>query len=128
PSLTNPQLETLHFTLPPSASLPGPCTLRARFPPHWEVTDTGLSANPPNPLSVNVFALDGPAPGALVGTSKFGSAQPWTEERVVVINSFACREEMTFRFELEGVGEVGFANGYDAGLGVGGGVEVVWGC
>ncbi len=79
---------------------------------------------------MNVFALDGPAPGALVGTAKLGAEHAWEQdsERTVVINSFACRDEMQFRFELAGVGEVGFVNGWDAGLGVAGGAEVVWGC
>jgi hypothetical protein len=50
------------------------------------------------------------------------------EERVVVVNSFACRERMAYRFELAGVGELGFVNGFDAGLGVDGGLEMVYGC
>jgi hypothetical protein len=50
------------------------------------------------------------------------------KERVVTVNSFACRERMTYRFKLAGVGEVGFVNGFDAGLGVAGGLEMVYGC
>ena len=114
--------ETLTFTLPtPASSLQGPCTLRAIFPQHWEVLDSQLQASSANqPLAVNVYAIDGPAPGALVGTSRFGGS--WEEDRTVWINSFACRDEMKFRFELAGEGEVSFATGGEGGL------EVTWGC
>lgn len=86
------------------------------------------------PLAVNVFAVDGPAAGALVGVARFASPDPaqngpeGADGRVVVVNSFACRESMTYRFELAGVGEIGFVNGLDEGLGVNGGLEIVYGC
>ena len=95
---------------------------------HREIIDTRLQSLG-EPLSVNVYAVDGPAAGALVGSVRFADKdRQQDEERVVVVNSFACRERMVYRFELAGVGEVGFVNGFDAGLGVEGGVEMVYGC
>jgi hypothetical protein len=132
PDLSPPltQTQTVVFALPsPASSLPGPCTLRAVFPPHWEVFDSSVQAGG-EPLAVNVIAADGPAEGALVGVVKFAGsgAGEEGEERVVTVNSFACRERMAYRFELAGVGEVGFVNGFDQGLGVEGGLEMGWGC
>lgn len=51
-------------------------------------------------------------------------------ERTVVINSFACRETMSFGLGLvDGdFGEIGFVNGWDKGLDEEGGVEMVYGC
>ena len=43
---------------------------------------------------VNVYALDGPAAGALVGTTIFA---PGTQ---ATINSFACREQMCYGLEV----------------------------
>ncbi|KAK4151802.1 hypothetical protein C8A00DRAFT_45034 [Chaetomidium leptoderma] len=132
PDLGVTTTQTLLFTLPstaPGTPLPGPCTLRAVFPPHWEVIDTSVQKGG-EPLAVNVFAVDGPAAGALVGVVRFGSSSSsaGNGERVVTVNSFACRERMAYRFELAGVGEVGFVNGLDQGLGVEGGLEMAWGC
>ena len=116
---------------PNPSPIPGPCTLRAVFPPHWEVTDTSIQSGGA-PLAVNVYAVDGPAAGALVGTVRFAAADKGDgsagRERVVVVNSFACRARMVYRFELVGVGEVGFVNGFDEGLGVEGGLEMAVGC
>ncbi|EAQ85882.1 predicted protein [Chaetomium globosum CBS 148.51] len=65
--------QTLTFDLPTttpnSTTLPGPCTLRAVFPPHWTITDSSVQAGGP-PLAVDVYAVDGPAAGALVGTAR----------------------------------------------------------
>ncbi|KAH6641615.1 hypothetical protein F5144DRAFT_139970 [Chaetomium tenue] len=125
--------QTLTFILPapsPGTSLPGPCTLRAVFPPHWAITDSSVQAGGP-PLAVNVYAVDGPAAGALVGTSRFAAeagSGAGAAERVVVVNSFACRPRMTYRFELAGTGQVAFVNGLDQGLGVEGGLEMAVGC
>jgi hypothetical protein len=47
--------------------------------------------------NVNVYALDGPEAGELVGTTWFGPGA------VATVNSFACRvapDEMCFRFEV----------------------------
>ena len=48
----------------------------------------------------------------------------------MVINSFACRETMTFGLGLvDGdFGEIGFVNGRDKGLDEEGGVEMFYGC
>jgi hypothetical protein len=43
---------------------------------------------------VNVYALDGPAAGSLVGTARV------TQGAVQTINSFACRPEMCFRLTV----------------------------
>ncbi|KAK3296885.1 uncharacterized protein B0H64DRAFT_440378 [Chaetomium fimeti] len=141
PDLGITTTQTLTFTLPVPDNTPadinnntplpgGPCTLRAVFPPHWEVIDTSAQAGGA-PLAVDVYAVDGPAAGALVGTVSFAvdaGGDDMGRERVVVVNSFACRERMAYRFELAGVGEVGFVNGFDEGLGVEGGLEMVVGC
>ncbi|KAG7289623.1 hypothetical protein NEMBOFW57_005995 [Staphylotrichum longicolle] len=43
--------------------------------------DSSLVANPTGPgLPVNVFAVDGPAAGALVGTVRFATSTPKTNE------------------------------------------------
>lgn len=70
--------------------------------------------------------------GALVGAVRFADAG-WkgegdTDRVVVVVKSFGCWERMGFRFELAGVGEVGVGNGFGGGLGVAGGLEMVYGC
>ncbi|KAK3387334.1 hypothetical protein B0H63DRAFT_469827 [Podospora didyma] len=43
---------------------------------------------------INVVALDGPAPGALVGTAIFASGSSAT------INSFACRSQMCYSLQI----------------------------
>ncbi|KXX73680.1 hypothetical protein MMYC01_209731 [Madurella mycetomatis] len=126
PDLQLVTTQTITFALPREALAGGgPCALRARFPTHWEVYDSSVEAGGP-PLAVDIFDVDGPAAGALVGSVRFAALE--VGGAAATINSFACRETMTYRFELAGVGEVGFVNGEDTGLGVDGGVEMVWGC
>lgn len=131
PDLGLTTTQTVTFDLPREAlaDVLGPCTLRARFPPGWEVYD---SRGGEPPLLVNVFALDDGGDGAiLVGSVRFPAGVVGVgggAATTVVINSFACRERMAFRLELAEPGEVGFVNGEDRGLGADGGVEMVWGC
>ncbi|AEO63450.1 uncharacterized protein THITE_2169463 [Thermothielavioides terrestris NRRL 8126] len=138
PDLSTITTQTLTFNLPSSSST-GPCTLRAHFPPHWEVYDSRVEAGGA-PLVVNVFDVDGSGSGgsggsgALVGSVQFADADADANaaaerDRIVTVGSLACRESMSFRFELasDSIGEVGFVQGYDAGLGVEGGLEVVFG-
>jgi hypothetical protein len=107
----NPPTErpnAIAFTLPPNA--PGPCSLVARFPAGYPIQQAGASA-------INVFAQDGPAPGALVGTITF-SSDP-NVETVRTINSFACRTTMGFELEIasdEQDGFVAFSEVLGAGL------------
>ncbi|KAK4150530.1 hypothetical protein C8A00DRAFT_36862 [Chaetomidium leptoderma] len=87
-----PPAVEIGFTLPPSqqqdtSSDPGPCTLFLDL--------TSPSARVSGSATVNIYALDGPAPGALVGTTRFAAGA------VATVNSFACREEeMCFRLEV----------------------------
>ncbi|KAL2118239.1 hypothetical protein VTJ04DRAFT_7899 [Mycothermus thermophilus] len=136
PDISTVVTQTVTWTLPPDALLPasGPCTLRARFPSLWEIVDTSV-AKGGAPLPVNVFSETEDQQGLLIGVTTFASPNkednapsPDGPERVVVVNSFACKETMTFRFELAGEGEVGFVNGLDEGLGLTGGLEIVYGC
>ncbi|KAK4113637.1 hypothetical protein N656DRAFT_797495 [Canariomyces notabilis] len=121
PDLQLKSTQTVSFSLPPEAHS---CTLRVRFPPHWEVYDSSVEAGGP-PLPMSIYAVDGPAAGALVGYARFAELPIGGEP--TVINSFTCRETMTFRFELGGSGEVGFVTGDDPALGRGG-IEMAWGC
>jgi hypothetical protein len=75
--------------------------------------------------TVNVYALDGPSAGALVGTTRFAAGVRAT------VNSFECGEgEMCFRLEVAGDGdgdgeggdgeeEVVFLQGGVVGMGLG---------
>ncbi|KAH6840810.1 hypothetical protein B0I37DRAFT_385212 [Chaetomium sp. MPI-CAGE-AT-0009] len=132
PNLNLTRTQTLTFTLSNNNTVPGPgpCTLRAVFPPNWNILDTSVQAGG-QPLAVNVYAVGGPAPGALVGTSRFAAAPGGYVgaggNRVVVVNSFACRATMAYRFELAGVGELGFLNGFDRRR-MRGGLEMAVGC
>ncbi|KAK3995059.1 hypothetical protein QBC44DRAFT_32477 [Cladorrhinum sp. PSN332] len=96
----------------------GPCALTASFPKDYEIVDTSVAAGG-QPLPLNFFALDGPANGSLVGTTRLPTFLPnqRTKEDVkVVINSFACRHYQAFRIELGGIGEVGFVSDRVNGL------------
>ncbi|GAB1315043.1 hypothetical protein MFIFM68171_05253 [Madurella fahalii] len=126
PDLQLAATQTIRFALPREALAgSGPCALRARFPAHWEVYDSSVEAGGA-PLAVDIFDVDGPAAGALVGSVRFAAVE--VGGAAATINSFACRESMAYRLVLAGVGEVGFVNGEDRGLGLDGGVEMVWGC
>ncbi|KAI2625741.1 hypothetical protein GGR54DRAFT_629246 [Hypoxylon sp. NC1633] len=100
--ITPERSDAISFQIPPNSV--GPCTLVAKFPADYPVTSTGSDL-------VNVTALDGPAPGALVGALRFRAG-----ERVTV-NSFACRDVMTYELAIaQGEGEVSFAEIQGAGL------------
>ncbi|KAL1838863.1 hypothetical protein VTJ49DRAFT_2116 [Mycothermus thermophilus] len=138
PDLSYTTTQTVTFTLPSDAS-GSSCTLQARFPPQWEIVDTSVLKGG-SPLPVNVYAVDSAQEGKeeLLATVALASENPeenapsspeGREDRVVVVVSeFECREEVSFKFELAGEGEVGFVNGFDEGLRVSGGLEVVYGC
>lgn len=80
------------FTIPDSAA--GPCSLMLSLP-----------ASVQGVARVNVVALDGPAPGALVGTTTFTAGGQAT------INSFACRPQMCYSLQVTGDQAVGFQEG-----------------
>jgi hypothetical protein len=71
------------FTIPDDAV--GPCSLMLEMPSGADISGSA---------QVNVFALDGPAPGALVGTTTFASGS-WA-----TINSFACRPQMCYSLKI----------------------------
>lgn len=73
------------FTIPDDAV--GPCSLMVSLP-----ENCGMSGS----AQVNVYALDGPAAGALVGTTVFAEGTSAT------INSFACRGQMCYGLEVAG--------------------------
>lgn len=102
----------------------GPCTLLLDLSsPSCQVTGT----TPPLSASINIYALDGPAPGALVGTTRLADAV----QRSVTVNSFACRAQMCFRLEVADYGDgsggtgdgqqeqVGWVQGQGEGMGFG---------
>ncbi|KAI0383233.1 hypothetical protein F5Y04DRAFT_31024 [Hypomontagnella monticulosa] len=94
--------DAISFQIPPNSV--GPCQLIAKFPAGYPITSTGSDL-------VNVTALDGPAPGALVGALRF---RPDTK---VFINSFACRDIMSYELAIaQGEGEVKFSEIAGAGL------------
>ncbi|KAK3327369.1 hypothetical protein B0T19DRAFT_161376 [Cercophora scortea] len=98
--------QDLAFTVPTGAG--GPCSLVATFPAGYPIAASGQT-------QVNVFDVDGPAAGALVGTVTFASSA--TSPTFVTINSFACRPSMRYRLELAGQqGAVDFAEGGGAGV------------
>ncbi|KAL2132210.1 hypothetical protein VTI74DRAFT_4097 [Chaetomium olivicolor] len=108
-----PPLE-IGFSLPQgtSTSGSGPCTLMLDL----TSPDAKVSGGP---ATINVFALDGPAAGALVGTVRFKRGARGT------VNSFACRDqEMCYRLELadgDGNGNDGNGGGGSTGGGSGSG-------
>lgn len=71
------------FTIPDDAV--GPCSLMIALP-------NGCSMS--GGAQINVYALDGPAAGALVGTTIF------EEGTAATINSFACRAQMCYGLEV----------------------------
>ncbi|KAK4204347.1 hypothetical protein QBC40DRAFT_293095 [Triangularia verruculosa] len=108
--------QTLTFTLP--ANAPGPCTLIADFPAHFSIDDDSV-ANGGAPSPINVFDVDDPARGSLVGTFSFPSELPDREIKKatkLTINSFACREKMTFVLTAVNSGAVMFIPKDNAGL------------
>ncbi|KAI2638788.1 hypothetical protein GGS26DRAFT_587556 [Hypomontagnella submonticulosa] len=100
--ITTTRTDAMSFQIPPNSV--GPCQLIAKFPAGYPMTSTGSDL-------VNVRALDGPAPGALVGSLRF---RPGTK---VFINSFACRPVMSYELSIaQGEGEVKFQEIAGAGL------------
>jgi hypothetical protein len=98
------------LTFYPPAGSPGPCSLVAKFPAGYAgISNTGYSL-------VNVFSIGGPAPGALVGTLRFRSSP--SEPTYVTVNSFSCRQTMSYRLEIAdgNVGSVAFSEVPGAGL------------
>jgi hypothetical protein len=72
--------------------------------------------------TVNVYALDGPSAGALVGTTRFAAGVQ------AAVNSFECGEgEMCFRLEVAGDGDGEGGDDDDGGDGDGEGVEFLQG-
>ncbi|EMR68218.1 hypothetical protein MGN70_010727 [Eutypa lata] len=80
------------------------CTLFWQAQPGFHVTQSGST-------QINVFSVDGNAPGALVGTFTINSFDGAPHD----INTFECRDPLTVRFEIasdEQPGSVSFtANG-----------------
>ncbi|KAK0670470.1 hypothetical protein QBC41DRAFT_317817 [Cercophora samala] len=104
------------FIVPPNAS--GPCTLVGDFPANFDIYDSSVQAGG-QPLQVNIFDIDGPTHGSLLGTTQFpvaGPDQKTKEASKRTINSFACREKMDFRFEAAELGTVEFMQTNDAGI------------
>ncbi|KAK4206147.1 hypothetical protein QBC37DRAFT_267188, partial [Rhypophila decipiens] len=93
----------LGFTIPSDAI--GPCSLMLSLPDGCSVTGGA---------QINVYALDGPAAGDLVGTTIFSEGMT-----KVTINSFACREQMCFGLEVASAADgtrVEFVEGGGVGL------------
>ncbi len=98
--------QPLTFNIPAGAS--GPCSLVATFPAGYSIASSGNA-------QVNVIAVDGPAPGAIVGTTTFAS-QP-NANTYTTINSFACRPSMSYQLTLVNpYSAVDFAEGNGAGV------------
>ena len=97
--------QTIAFTTPANAG--GPCSLIATFPAGYPIASAGDAR-------VNVIDVNGPAPGAIVGTVTFAAGETRT------INSFACRRDMRYRLELatEGTGSVQFNQAPGAGVAI----------
>jgi hypothetical protein len=101
--------QTLPFTNIPS-NAGGPCSLVAKFPAGYAVHTTNNA-----PVQVNVIDVDGPAPGAIVGSVNF--VAPGAQDSFVTINSFACRPTMTYNLQIAGAsGHVDFVEGNGAGV------------
>ncbi|KAI6082578.1 hypothetical protein F4821DRAFT_246799 [Hypoxylon rubiginosum] len=103
--ITSSRSDAVSFQIPPNSV--GPCQLVAKFPAGYPIVSTGDDL-------VNVTALDGPAPGALVGALRFRAGT------TTVINSFACRDVMAYELAIanptEGWSEVKFSEIQGAGL------------
>ncbi len=65
------------------------CTLFWKFLPGFYVGQQGAS-------QINVYAVDGPAAGSLVGTFSIGVQDGLPHD----INTFQCRDPLTVRFEI----------------------------
>ncbi|KAK4193124.1 hypothetical protein QBC35DRAFT_164998 [Podospora australis] len=118
--------QTITFTIPATAR--GACALIADFPANYTIVDYNVQhGSTQGPIKINVIDVNGPAPNSIVGTVGFPSAMPGQKTKTaakLTINSFACREKMTFRFESTGgdrsiqyyTGEVGFEQTDKVGL------------
>jgi hypothetical protein len=96
---TNKQDITVSFSIPPDSNS---CTLRADFPAGYPIESSGDS---------QVYVFD--SNDSQVGAITFSSPQS------VVINSFVCQPQMTYRMSigsLEQAGAVAFADTQSAGL------------
>ncbi|KAK4222918.1 hypothetical protein QBC38DRAFT_488799 [Podospora fimiseda] len=82
-----------------------------------DLTDVSVTGS----AKINLYDLDGPTPGALVGTTEFAAGSKAT------INSFACREQMCFRMEVADESEGKEVDWEELG-GVGGGLRLDYGC
>ncbi|KAK0643187.1 hypothetical protein B0T16DRAFT_331353 [Cercophora newfieldiana] len=91
------------FAIPSGAV--GPCSLMLSLP---------AAAQVQGGAQIDVIDLDGPAQGAVVGTTQFVSGEATT------INSFACREQMCYSLGISGGGQgsVQFMEGAGQGVGV----------
>ncbi|KAM7203997.1 hypothetical protein V8F33_001968 [Rhypophila sp. PSN 637] len=89
------------FSIPSDAV--GPCSLMLSLPAGCSITGGA---------QINVYALDGPAAGDLVGTTIF------TEGTKATINSFSCREQMCYGLEVASAAD-GTAVEFVEGAGVG---------
>ncbi|KAK3934231.1 hypothetical protein QBC46DRAFT_428521 [Diplogelasinospora grovesii] len=82
------------FTIPEGVA--GPCNLMINLPPNAaHVTPEGGGSGG---VQIDVFALDGPAPGALVGTTMVNAGEEGTT--MATINSFACRPQMCYSLRI----------------------------
>jgi len=100
------RVETITFSIP--AGFPGPCQLEAVFPAGFAISNSGDS-------QVNVIAVTGPAPGAIVGTTYFRSDP--NQDTKIYINSFACQADMEYTLQLAGTeGAVDFTGTAQAGI------------
>ncbi|KAK1834558.1 hypothetical protein QBC39DRAFT_224088, partial [Podospora conica] len=119
PTATDNATVNLGFVVPSDAV--GPCSLMLALP----------SSVQGGPAQVNVVALDGPDPGAMVGTVWFESSGG--AGAATTINSFACREQMCYSLQVVAEDEGGsaqwveFVEGGGDGGG-GGGVYMTYGC
>ncbi|KAI1850612.1 hypothetical protein JX265_004322 [Neoarthrinium moseri] len=108
-SITPTNSPLVSFNVPPNSV--GPCSLVAKFPAGYPITSSGSNL-------VNVIAVGGPAPGALVGSVRFASSPD--QRTFTTINSFACRPYMEFRLEISrdqaNPGSVAFQEVQGAGL------------
>ncbi|KAK0634321.1 hypothetical protein B0T17DRAFT_566781 [Bombardia bombarda] len=88
-AIASGQSTEVGFTIPEDAV--GPCSLVVSLP-------TGAAQITGSGVQVNVIALDGPTPGALVGTTTFGGGGGGAVG--ATINSFACRAQMCYGLEI----------------------------
>ncbi|KAK0739881.1 hypothetical protein B0T21DRAFT_347141 [Apiosordaria backusii] len=118
PLLNVYQPQVISFSVPLKTVRRGPCALVADFPAGYSILDSSVQQGGPT-LPINVIDVDGPAPGNSIGNIHFPSTVPdqkTKEAAKLTINSFRCREEMTFRFEVAGDGQVMFMTNGNYGL------------